>query len=152
MEKSCFHEDKSGFNLWRHEDFTHYPRKQQWSYFAYIQLAEQRKKLSGIQELPLYCFRDFGVQGDGLEDLLAWIFQQCSSTELYFISYFLPYLSDPVTNGVNCSSKVLNQEIHLTVFFSAALFKFSNFICDNVDGRLGDLLPKLPFSSIRLQI
>lgn len=127
------------------------PGKQQQSLSAYIQLAE-RKKLPGIQEPPVYCFRDFRVEGDGLEVLFAWIFQKCSSIELYFISYSLPYLSDPVINCVNCSSKVLNQEIHLTAFFNAALFKFSNFIWDNVHDRLGDLLPKLSFSSICLQI
>lgn len=61
-------------------------------------------------------------------------------------------MSDSVINCVNCSSEDLYQEIDLTAFFNAAQFEFSNLICDNVDGRLGELLPKLPFSSICLQI
>lgn len=60
---------------------------------------------------------------------------QLYSAVFYFT--FLAYLQITwllrLCNCVNCSSKVLNQEIHSTIFFDTSLFKFSNFICNNVD-------------------
>lgn len=143
METSSSRDDKTSFTLWSYEDFTHHFRKTPEEAFCLYTPSSTKEEATRHWGIPCTLFhrlqssRRWTRRFTGLD--LA-IFQKYSSTQLYFISHFLPtcrlpYLSHSVINSVNCSSKVLTEEIHSTVF-SAPLSKFSNFICDNVGAGL----------------